>query len=153
MKKILLIAIGVLLCASCKHYQRVVEKPVYIHDTTFRYIRDSVKVTDSIFTDRETIIREADSATLAEFGIQLKNNEKAILLLQRELVERIREIEKMRSDSTEHSKETPVPLKETEYIEVEKELNWFQKTLIGAGAIALLALIGFIVIKVRKAIW
>ena len=153
MKRILLLIAVCLLVTSCNHFKQIVEKPVYIHDTTFRYIRDSVKVTDSIFTDRETIIREADRATLAEFGIKLKDNEKAILLLQRELVERIREIEKMRSDSTEHSKETPVEVTTKEIKEVEKPLKWYQKTLIGAGAIALLALLGFIVIKVRKAIW
>lgn len=151
MKKtiLMILCLGVLF-TSCKHYQRVVEKPVYIHDTTFRYIRDSVKVIDSIFRDRETIIREADSATLAEFGIQLKNNEKAILLLQRELVERIREIEKMRSDSTDHSKETPVPVKETEYIEVAKPLGWFQKTLMIVGGAAVLAVIALLALRFLK---
>ena len=153
MKRILLLIAVCLLVTSCNHFKQIVEKPVYIHDTTFRYIRDSVKVIDSIFTEKETIIREADSATLAEFGIKLKDSEKAILLLQRELVERIRDIEKMRSDSTDHSKEIPVEVTTTEIKEVEKPLKWYQSGFIFVGVVSLVVLIGYIVVKlIRKRI-
>ena len=49
---------------------------------------DTVKETDSIFKERETIVRETnkgDSALLARLGIQLKENERAILILRKEL--------------------------------------------------------------------
>lgn len=130
MKKILLIAIGVLLCASCKHYQRVVEKPVYIHDTltTSHFIHDSIQLHDSTF-----VLLKGDTVYIDRTHTEFRY--------------------KMIHDTTSVIKEIPVEVVTTEIQEIEKPLNWFQKTLIGAGAIALLALIGFIVIKVRKAIW
>lgn len=130
MKKILLIAIGVLLCASCKHYQRVVEKPVYIHDTLTdsHFIHDSVMLHDSTF-----VLLKGDTVYIDRTHTEYRY--------------------KLIHDTTSVVREIPVEVTTTEIQEVEKPLNWFQKTLIGAGAIALLALLGFIVIKVRKARW
>lgn len=120
----------VMLLVSCKGTEKIVERPVYIHDTlqatTIRH--------DSVFLERyttqyvkgDTVYRDVVTNRYTELTI---------------------------CDTVFQYKEVPVTVKETEVVEVEKELNWFQKTLIGAGAIALLALLGFIIIKVRKAIW
>lgn len=49
---------------------------------------DTVRYIDSVLKERNTIIREVgdmDSALLAELGIKLKNDERAILVLRKEL--------------------------------------------------------------------
>lgn len=65
---------------------------------------DTVKLTDSIKTEKETIIREArpeDSLMLAKLGIRLKENERAILVLQKEL-------EQERSRQSEHTTDSVI---------------------------------------------
>lgn len=54
------------------HYER--------HNTT-----DTIMMRDSILRERNTIIREADSSTLADLGIRLQQGERAILVLRKEL--------------------------------------------------------------------
>lgn len=67
-----------LLLASCKtivpeyHYERSQRT-----DTVWRY--------DSVVNNTKTIIREADSAQLAELGMRLRDGERAILILRQEL--------------------------------------------------------------------
>ena len=62
--------------------------PVETVRTVYEHHTDTVKQTDSIKTEKETIIREArpeDSLMLAKLGIRLKENERAILVLQKKL--------------------------------------------------------------------
>ena len=52
------------------------------------YSTDTVRYIDSVLKERNTIIREVgdmDSALLAELGIKIKNDERAILVLRKEL--------------------------------------------------------------------
>ena len=76
----------VFAAVSCRGVREVVkEVPVFIHDTTYVKQNDSTGTSSSIVVEKETIVKEADSALLAELGIKLKENERAILLLRREL--------------------------------------------------------------------
>jgi hypothetical protein len=84
-----------LLFSSCKSVQYIpVERVVteYINRT------DTVNKTDTLISEKETIIREADSSLIAKLGLQLKENERAILVLQRQL-------EKQISKESEHKTE------------------------------------------------
>ena len=54
------------------HYER--------HNTT-----DTIMMRDSVLRERNTIIREADSAMLADLGIRLQQGERAILVLRKVL--------------------------------------------------------------------
>ena len=81
------------LLVSCKTQYVPVEtvRTEYINRT------DTVHKTDTVTNERETVIREVnkgDSALLAKYGIQIKDNERMLLFLQRELdKERSRERE------------------------------------------------------------
>ena len=79
-----------LLLMGCKHIEYI---PVETTHTEHHWHTDSVKERDSTHTERETIIRELDSAAMAQYGIQMENNQKAWLVFQRDMEERLRELE------------------------------------------------------------
>ena len=93
-----ILTVFVLMClmallVSCRTQYVPVEtvRTEYINRT------DTVHKTDTVTNERETVIREVnkgDSALLAKYGIQIKDNERMLLFLQRELdKERSRERE------------------------------------------------------------
>lgn len=133
------------LFVGCKSVKETIEVPVYLHDTTRETHTEFVHITDTVVNNIETIIREAnagDSILLSQLGIQLKDNEHTILVLRNELLEKSHLFEQSQSDSSHHSIDTPVPIKETKYVEVEKTLKWWQKTLMWFGIGFLAVIIG-----------
>jgi hypothetical protein len=84
-----ILVVFVLMClmallVSCRTQYVPVEtvRTEYINRT------DTVHKTDTVTNERETVIREVnkgDSALLAKYGIQIKDNERMLLFLQREL--------------------------------------------------------------------
>jgi len=81
---IILLVLCCMFASSCKTQYVPVEtvRTEYINRT------DTVHKTDTVTNERETVIREVnkgDSALLAKYGIQIKNNERMLLFLQREL--------------------------------------------------------------------
>ena len=89
-KKILAASLLAVILIGCKQVEYV---PVTETHTEHHWHTDSVKERDSTHTERETIIRELDSAAMAQYGIQMENNQKAWLVFQRELENRLRELE------------------------------------------------------------
>lgn len=84
-----ILTIFILMCllallVSCRTQYVPVEtvRTEYINRT------DTVHKMDTVTNERETVIREinkGDSALLAKYGIQIKDNERMLLFLQREL--------------------------------------------------------------------
>lgn len=135
-----LTCLAVCLLSSCKPGIEVVREVHYEND----FHTDSVLHTDSVIKEKKTIIREADSAMLDELGIKLKQGERAILVLQREL-------ERMRSDKKEviHDsivKQDSIP----QIVEVEKELSWFDKKKMQLGELAMYIMVGLSCIVVVR---
>lgn len=118
------------LFTSCKSIQYV---PVETVRTEYKHTVDTIKQTDSIFSEKETIIREADSALVADLGLKLKANEKAILILKKEL-------ERQVNNKSEHHVDTVI---KTDSIQVpypvEKQLTKWQKMKMKAGGVSLIA--------------
>ena len=143
----------VILLSGCNGTREIIrEVPVYLKDTTHETHTEYIFKTDTVINNTETIIREAnagDSELLAQLGLQLKDNERTILVLKSELMEKIHLLEQAQKDSSYTHNETPVPIKETEYIEVEKKLNWFQKTFIWIGVIGIIVAILLVLWKYR----
>ena len=87
------VAVALLLCAllgSCTTTKYV---PVTETRTEHHWHTDTVRQRDSTHTERKTIIRELDSAAMAKYGIQMQANQRAWLVLQREMKNRLRELE------------------------------------------------------------
>lgn len=114
----------VLAAASCRTIQTV-EVPVPIHDTT--YLTHNVH--DSVFV--ENLIKEyvkGDTVFLEKTKTKY--------------------IEKVRIDTLLTYKEVPVEVKVETTRFVDKELNWFQKTLMGMGVCFVISIIAAAVVFV-----
>ena len=137
MAGIILLLIFSLLFSGCKNVQYIpVERVVteYINRT------DTVSKTDTLISEKETVIREADSSLIAKLGLQLKENERAILVLQRQL-------EKQISKESEHKTDTVI---KTDTIQVpypvERTLTKWEQVKMDYGAIAIGGCITFVII-------
>lgn len=145
---------GLMGLVGCRGLKHTVEVPV-VHDSTYVNHTEFVYKTDTIINNTETVIREAnkgDSALLAKLGLQMNDYKHTILVLQKELEQRISELTGMTADSSYYHNDTPVPITNTEYVEVEKELTRWQKILMWMGRVGLIGLVGLIGWKTRR-IW
>lgn len=101
---------------------------------------DSVFQRDSVVKETLTTVMQLDSAAMAEYGIQLKNAEKAWMVRTKELERQIQQLKELRNDSI-HEVDTvcqPYPVEVIK--EVPAELSWWQKTRIYAGNFLLIVL-------------
>ncbi len=144
----LVILVGVVLTllfmASCQSVRYV---PVESVRTEYINRTDTVRETDSIIHEKETIIREADSTTLSKLGLQLKENERAILVLKRELEKQKREVSEHKTDTVIMRDSIPIPYP------VEKELTWYQGTCITWFPWTLFAAFALLIIILKPWRW
>ena len=107
---------------------------------------DSVIKRDSVIHDRQTTIRELDSAAMAQYGIQLKQNEKAWMVSVAELRREVERLESMTADRDTVRDSIPVPYP-VEKI-VPAELSWWQQARIHLANILLfwLVIVGIIML-------
>ena len=139
-------SIYVLLCASllvgCTTTKYVPMQEVH---TEHHWHTDTLREVDSVMTERETIVRELDSAAMTRYGIQLQSAQRAWLVQTRELESRLREMERQTAtrDTIHDSIQKPY------HVEVVKEvpapLTWWQKIRIHLANILLWA-VGIILV-------
>ena len=143
------IIFGLIVCAllgSCTTTKYV---PVTETRTEHHWHTDSVLERDSTHTERKTVIRELDSAAMARYGIQMQANQRAWLVLQREMENRLRELEYRSAKRDTVHDSIPVPY------EVEKQvpapLTWWQRARLHLANIELcLLVIVAVLLVVRK---
>ena len=136
---IILLTSTICLC-GCKQVDYV---PVVEHHTEHHWHTDSVRQHDSVLVERETTIRELDSAAMAQYGIQLKSAERAWLVHSREQDMRIRELERLVSsrDTVHDSIPKPYPV---EVVKVKTDYSgWLAFAVV-------LVVAGFVVYLIRK---
>ena len=131
-------SIYVLLCAcllvGCTTTKYVPMQEVH---TEHHWHTDTLREVDSVMTERETIVRELDSAAMTRYGIQLQSAQRAWLVQTRELESRLREMERQTAtrDTIHDSIQKPY------HVEVVKEvpapLTWWQKIRIHLANILL----------------
>lgn len=106
----IIIAVCIMLAmCSCKSIQYI---PIETVRTEIVHQTDTVKQSDSSKTEKQTIIREArpeDSLLLARFGIKLQDNERLLILLQKELSETKRQLSSTHSKDSVRTDSIPVP--------------------------------------------
>ena len=140
------VTVVVLCCiSSCTTTKYV---PVVETHTDHHWHTDSVRQRDSTHTERETIIRELDSAAMARYGIQMQANQRAWLVLQREMENRLRELEHMTAQRDTVRDSIPVPYPVTEY--VERKMSGIDKFLIATGIFSIISVLIFAAYKVRR---
>ena len=147
---IVMLIVGLALCAlfgSCTTTKYV---PVTEQHTEHHWHTDSVKERDSIHTENTTIIREVDSAAMAKYGIQMQNNQRAWLVLQREMEQRLRELEHMTATRDTIHDSIPVPFPVEVIKEVPAKLTWWQQTRLHLANILLYLILIVGIIYVGK---
>lgn len=122
--------------------------PVTETRTEHHWHTDTVRQRDSTHTDSKTIIRELDSAAMAKYGIQMERNQRAWLVLQREMENRLRELEHRSANKDTVRDSIPVPYEVTK--EVPAPLTWWQQARMRVGGIVIFLLIIFAVWKISK---
>ena len=130
--------VAMILCAlffsSCTTTQYV---PVESQHTEHHWHTDSIYERDSVIKESLTTVMQLDSAAMAKYGIQMKNNQRAWLVLQREMENRLREMEHMTGSRDTIHDSIPYP------VEVAKEVpakpTWWQQTRMHLGDMLLVA--------------
>lgn len=62
-------------------------------------IRTAERTSDSLIVDRTRIVREADSTEMADYGIHINGPQKAYVVFEKEVRERIRQLEALSADT------------------------------------------------------
>ena len=123
---------AVLLLSSCGTGKKVVT--LYQKDTTYITVHDKEYVRDSIYIDRfKTIKEKGDTVYITDTQIKYKDRWREKEVHDTTYVEKVKT--------------------ETVTEQVEKKLNWFQKTMMGLGWAmlgVLLAAIGYGIFKLYR---
>lgn len=140
---IILLAVGWLTsCTTTK----VVTVPE-VHEQ-HHWHTDSVIKRDSVIHDRQTTIRELDSAAMSQYGIQLKQNEKAWMVSVAELRREVERLESMTADRDTVRDSIPVPYEVIK--EVPRKSTWFERIMFCTGIVSILCLILFVAKKIER---
>ena len=130
MKKLLLLAAVSIVLTACKETEYITV-PEY-HEVHHHHT-DSIKQTDSVTVEKETVIMQLDSAEMAKYGIQLKAAERAWLVKTAELERRLQQLIENHTDTVHERDSIPYPVEVIKEVEVEKPLHWWQKALMFLG--------------------
>ena len=144
------IILALLICALFGSCTTTKYMPVTEQHTEHHWHTDSVKERDSIHTENTTIIREVDSAAMAKYGIQMQANQRAWLVLQREMEQRLRELEHMTATHDTIHDSVPVPYPVEVIKEVPAKLTWWQQTRLHLANILLFGLLIGVFIWIGK---
>lgn len=136
----IILAVIITICLLCLFScsPKVITVPEYhyeMHNAT-----DTLILRDSVYHENNTVISEADSTMLAEFGIRLRNGERAILVLRSQLERALSQQKEVKTDTVIKIDTIRVAYP------VEKQLSRWQKLKMDAGGYAVFALIVAIVI-------
>ena len=106
--------------------------PVETSHTEHHWHTDSIKEVDSVIHEKQTTIMQLDSAAMAQYGIQLKNAERAWLVKSWELERQIENLQRLTAyrDTIRDTIQVPYP--------VEKKLSKWQQTKVDWGGWAML---------------
>ena len=111
---------------------------------------DSVHKTDSVIHEKQTTIRELDSAAMAQYGIQIRQNEKAWLVMSNELRREIERLEAMCADRDTVRDSIPKPYPVEVIKEVPAQKTLLERAVFFAGLISIMILILIIASKIKK---
>ena len=138
------ILLGLLaLFGSCTTTKYITVPEVHEH---WHHSTDTIRQTDSIIDHQTTTIREVDSATMAQYGIQMSALQTAWLIQTDRLQRELSEMRESRFDTIHERDSIPYPVEVTK--EVPARLSWWQQTRMHVGGIVIFLLIIFVVWKI-----
>ena len=127
---------------SCKSVQYV---PVETVRTEYVTKHDSLISRDTIIDRSEVVVREVDSATMAQYGIQLKDMQRAWIIESNRLQKQIHDLLQTKADTVivRDTIQVPVPV-EHKLTKAEQHYITIGKWVVGAVAGLLLVLVFYI---------
>lgn len=148
MAVIVAVILGLLLCAllsGCTTTKYVPVPEVHEH---WHHSTDTIHKTDSIIDRQTTTIREVDSATMARYGIQLKDMQRAWLIKTNRLQRELSELRQIHTDTIHEHDSIPVPYEVTK--EVPAPLTWWQQARLHLANVVLYLLLIILLWKIYK---
>lgn len=141
------IVVSMLLFFMVSCSPKVVTVPEIHHE--YHSNTDSVLMRDSVIDRQTNIIREVDSATMAQYGITLKEAERAWLIQSDRLRREIQQLKENRKDTVEvrDTVNVPYPVEVVKEPPLKDKVWWSVKCLL--IALFILFLIRFIP-KIRR---
>ncbi len=139
--KLFIFLVAICVLAGCKHTEYVTVPVETIH-TIEHHHTDSIYKRDSVVVEKETVVMELDSASMQEYGIRLKQTERAWLVKTRELENRLKEISSRKTDTLLVRDSVPVVVEKV----IEKKLTAWQKYKMRMGGLFLFLLLVAIVV-------
>lgn len=127
-----------LMLEGCQTSERVVTVPEY--HTLVAHQRDTLIQRDTIEQAQMTIVRQLDSASMAEYGIRLEKAERAWLIQTDALRREVSELRQHRADTVTVRDSIPYPVEVPVIKEVEKPPNRWQRLSMRVGNTVLLLL-------------
>ena len=124
-RNLFLLAIISLVCACSPKTVMVPEVHNFYHHDT-----DSVFINDSVIDRQTTIIREVDSATMAQFGIQLERQQKAWLIQNERMMKEISMLKQSKNDTVHIRDSIPVPYPVEKKVTAKERLGYLTNDLI-----------------------
>ena len=131
------------LLGSCTTTEYVTVPEVHEH---WHQSTDTIRQTDSIIDRQTTTIREVDSATMAQYGIQMKDMQRAWLIETDRLQRELSALRETRADTIHERDSIPYPVEVPK--EVPAQLSWWQQARMHVGGIVIFLLIIFAVWKI-----
>ena len=131
------IALGALF-SSCRSTQYI---PVETIKTEVKEVHDTIKIQDTIKSEKQIVIREADTSEIerlnTEYGLKLDKAQKTILILNKELQQQSHKENEKKQNIVYKEKEVQVPYP------VEKKLSKWEQIKIDLGG-----WVGFIILSI-----
>jgi hypothetical protein len=116
--------------SSCTTTKYVTVPAVHEH---WHHSTDTIHQTDSIIDHQTTTIREVDSATMAQYGIQMKSMQRAWLIETNRLQRELSELRQTHTDTIHERDSIPYPVEVVK--EVPAQPSWWQRFLMHVGGI------------------
>ena len=142
-----IVALALVVCSlftSCKTTEFVNLPEVH---TEHHYHTDSVSHTDSIIERSTVIVREADSATMASYGITLAGMQRAWLVESSQLRKEIERLRETKIDTVTLRDSIPYPVEVVK--EVPAPIPWWKKILCWLGIFCVLTVFILLSTKVK----
>lgn len=141
-----------LMLEGCHASERVITVPEY--HTVVAHQCDTLIQRDTIEREKRTIVRELDSAAMAEYGVRLERAERAWLVQTDALRREVSELRQQKTDTVILHDSIPYPVEIPVIKEVEKPPNRWQRLSMRVGNTVLLLLVlsfsgGFLYLLLR----
>lgn len=145
--------LALIMIVGCKTNEKVVTVTVPEVHEVYHHHTDSIHQIDTVYHEKQTTIMQLDSAAMAEYGIQLKNAERAWLVKTNELERELQRISQQKTDTLHQTDTIAVPYPVEVIKEVPAQLSWWQKTRMHAGEVMmglLVLLVGYGGLKILR---